>query len=342
MLNQRYKNDGRALLKLNPIQIECIASVKSKIKEGRYKFESVPCAICSSTSFHTIAEKDRYGFAMNVVICKTCGLVQTNPRMNQDAYNEFYNQEYRLIYGGEVGPTEKFFKNQYYRLGKKIYEFIESQVRLESQKKFVLEIGCGAGGILKYFKDKGCTVKGIDLGEEFVRYGKEVHYLVLEPKSIEDLKLDHPPDIIIYSHVLEHTLDLRGHLEFLKSIMHDYSMLYIEVPGLKNLHESYKNDLLRYLQNAHVYHFTNTSLRNLLLTSGFQELKSDQYIHSLFVKAAKPPRVVINNEYPEVLKYLKRVEWMRSIFPVPPYLLKHKFKKAMYKVLSFLKIVSKI
>lgn len=110
MLSLRYDNDGKAQLKLNELQLRMKQQVEKKVKDGTYEFEEVPCPVCDGHSFEFLAKKDRYGLYMPVVICRDCGLIQTNPRMNQIAYNEFYNAEYRKLYGGKETPTDIFFR----------------------------------------------------------------------------------------------------------------------------------------------------------------------------------------------------------------------------------------
>ncbi len=341
ILDSRYKNDGVPVLQLNELQRRYIKQVKDKIETGSYSSETVSCAICAGNSFEIIANKDRYGFELNVAICKQCGLAQTNPRMTQEAYNNFYNEEYRFIYGGDEAPTEKFFADQYTRLGKKIYNFISSSLQEQSLKgKFVLEVGCGAGGILKYFSDQGCRIKGIDLGSQYVEYGKRVHNLDLEVMPIEKLQLDQKPDIIIYSHVLEHILDLKSQLSSIRSLMHDQTILYIEVPGLKNLHRSYNTDLLLYLQNAHVYHFTKSSLLNLMESNGFDCVIANEFVRSIFRKAKTDrTEVSLKREFPSIIQYLKKVELTRKVSPVAPYKIKFYLKRGVYNLLAFFRVV---
>lgn len=341
ILHSRYINDGISVLPLNELQRRYIRQVNDKIQAGHYSSETVPCAICCGNSFEIIAHKDRYGFELSLAICKDCGLAQTNPRMTQEAYNNFYNLEYRFIYGGDEGPTPKFFEDQYNRLGKRIYNLINSIHAEQSLKnKFVLEVGCGAGGILKFFKDQGCRIKGIDLGGQYVEYGKTFHNLDLEVMPIEKLQLDQKPDVIIYSHVLEHILDLKGQLSYIRSLMHENTLLYIEVPGLKNLHRSYNTDLLLYLQNAHVYHFTKLTLLNLLNLNGFDNVIINDFVQSIFKKSdfAKSNESIVS-EYTSIIKYLRSVEWSRKIFPVPPYMIKFYLKRWVYNLLSLIKIV---
>lgn len=340
-LSTRFLDDGKATLKLNALQLKNIACVNEKIEKHQYEFEHVDCATCGGENFEGVSEKDRYGFKMDVVVCKDCGLVQTNPRMNQKAYNEFYNTEYRSIYIGTEKPTEDFFNRQRFNLGKKIYDFISIHSKIgEVRNKFVFEIGCGAGGILKYFQDKGCRVKGIDLGEEYLQYGRTHHNLDLEVGSLEDFvpRLQDKPDIIIYSHVLEHILDLRTQFQQLRKIMHTETLLYIEVPGLRNLHQSYENDLLEYLQNAHVYHFTKTSLTNLMFQNGFEPIVCNEFVRSIF-KISKGAGKPVICEYPAITSYLRKIEMIRKIFPIPPYRMKQQSKVVIYNMLAFFRIV---
>lgn len=342
LLSNRYRNDGLAKVELNELQRAYIEKVREKIIEGTYAYEKVQCPICAGSTFEKIAEKERYGFELSLAICTTCGLALTNPRMNQTAYHNFYNDEYRIIYGGEEGPKESFFKDQYIRLGKKIHDFVKETTKVNSLKgKFVLEIGCGAGGILKYFRDQGCVIKGIDLGSQFVEYGKNVHGLDLEVTTIDKLKLAKKPDIIIYSHVLEHILDLKVQLQYIRSMMVEDTILYIEVPGLKNLHRTYQNDLLLYLQNAHVFHFTKTSLLNLMILNGFEMIFIDENVRSVFMKGSKPMGGrAYQTEYPQIVNYLKRIEMQRRISPIPLYQVKYYLKRMLYNLLVFFGLIT--
>ena len=54
-------------------------------------------------------------------------------------------------------------------------------------------------------------------------------------------------DIIIYSHVFEHILDLDKELDAIKSHLKPEGILYIEVPGIKYVHNTYEMNFLKYL-----------------------------------------------------------------------------------------------
>jgi len=176
---------------------------------------------------------------------------------------------------------------------------------------------------LKYFQEQGCRVQGIDLGDAYVRFGRDQYHLDLSVGTLEDIALDKAPDVILYSHVLEHILTPNRELEMIRRTLAPQGVLYIEVPGVKNLMNSYRLDFLRLLQNAHTYHFTLTTLKNLLRKNHFDMITGDETIQSVFRPSTAPlDAPSFTNDYTEVLTYLRRVERWRTLLPLPPYVLK--------------------
>ncbi len=115
VLSKRMINDKKSIFSLNDLQKSIKNQIENKIQSGRYVFEQISCPICGGIHFDQISEKDRYGLFMPTAICETCGLVLTNPRMLKENYSEFYNEEYRKLYGGIELPNDVFFQKQYDR-----------------------------------------------------------------------------------------------------------------------------------------------------------------------------------------------------------------------------------
>ena len=312
MLLSRLKNDHIPELKLNDLQNSMKVQISKKVDNGVYKFEEISCPICSSTKKEIIGEKDRYGLFYKTNICTDCGFVYTSPRMTQDAYNEFYNVEYRQLYVGKSTATEAFFDRQE-RKGASIYNFLRKNKLIGNKPLFVFEVGCGAGGILEFFRKKGHKVKGIDLGREYVEYGKEIHNLDLETAILSEMHLNEKPDIVIYSHVLEHILDINEELEAIKSCSKESTLVYIEVPGIKEVHKNYESNILRYFQNAHTFHFTLETLTNLFSKNGFHLISGNQFVQSVFKQTNDPANV--ESDYAALKKYILNAEKKRKLYP---------------------------
>jgi 2-polyprenyl-3-methyl-5-hydroxy-6-metoxy-1,4-benzoquinol methylase len=316
MLFPELINDGNPTVKLNAIQRNACNSFNEKIIKGIYKSGFLQCIICGNKDFEEIGAKDRYGLTYRTVICNVCGLIQSDQKLDQKSAQEFYNDEYPLIYFGQLHPSKVVFDSQYERANL-IYRFIKPffpQAKPYSEIT-ILEVGCNAGGILKHFADRGFSVSGLEINAEAVSFAKKNTGLDIQEGSLESVNLMEKPDIIIYSHVLEHLNDPAKELKLIRENLKEGGMLFIEVPGIKNLHQSYNNNLLLYLQNAHVTHFSLITLRNLLNNSGFEIIEADEFIRCICRKAEIVKTVFINDKS-DVLDYLRKVEQIRKKHPL--------------------------
>lgn len=303
MLSKRFINNNTSSLKLNTLQESIKKDIDRKIKEGIYTFEDVLCPICEREDFDLLSEMDRYGLYLSVKICKICGLIQTNPRMTPSSYSDFYKYEQKKLYVGKEKPDSKYFLKQYNR-GKEIYDYM---IGFFNKKEFnVLEVGCASGGILQFFREKGCCILGCDLNEEYINYGKNNYGLELYNSEFQQIELPWRPDLIILSHTLEHILEPIKELRNLRNVSNKDTLLYIEVPGIKNLQHSYNQDLLQYLQNAHVYHFTLGSLVNLLNKAGWDLIEGSEYIKSVFRILEIP--ILFKSDFKKSYEYLQKLE----------------------------------
>lgn len=312
MLSKRLRDDGVSVLRLNSLQKEVKAAFEANIDNGTYAFDNRPCCVCEKTDFESLAEKDRYGLYCPTVICKNCGLILQNPMMQQHAYNHFYENDYRKLYLGKGAATNCFFKTQYVH-GKKIYQYLSNSLNIDITDLKVLEVGTGAGGILQYFKEQGNTVFGIDLDRDYVEFGKKTYGLDLTFGALITTDLPWVPDIVIYSHVIEHLLDPVQELIQLDSVINEDTFVYIETPGVKNLSHSYGADFLKLLQNAHTYYFTLTTMQNILRKANYEFVCGDEFIHSVFkpsqIKSTE--KLELENDYNAARLFLRKMEWYR-------------------------------
>ena len=92
----------------------------------------------------------------------------------------------------------------------------------------VVEVGVGAGrDFKKRPRDTGAQVVGCDLGSDYLEYGRLAHGLDLRFGFFEDLQLDRNPDLVIYSHVLEHVLDPVAEMRKVACVLGQGGLLYV-------------------------------------------------------------------------------------------------------------------
>ncbi|MEI9919947.1 MAG: class I SAM-dependent methyltransferase [Bacteroidota bacterium] len=252
-----------------------------------------------------ISQSDRYGLPQRTVVCKATGLMRTDPFYTTDYLNTFYVHYYRDLYSNNEVSRDVVLREQIDR-GSGYFRLLKNDLK---EKDKVLEIGCGMGGILIPFKLAGMQVTGIDLGPEFISLGNKFD-LNLYVKSVDDLlKESTEYDLIILSHVIEHIPDLNNFLGKVKTLLTPAGKIFIAVPGIKYIHETYNGNLHLYLQNAHCWSFTKTTLTAILNMNDLNVNYIDEQINCIASKASKRiGRVDVTHEGDNVISYLENTE----------------------------------
>lgn len=267
-LSTRLGKGDRPSLRLSPGQLEARDRVLAGIADGTYAMEDAACFCGGRELDLEIAERDRYGLPVRTVLCQHCGLLRTTPRMTAEATAKFYDRDYRDLYTGP-GNAESLFAGQVAR-GRGLVKLL---AKLLPQLDRVYEVGCGAGGLLLPFAEAGKRVAGVDLGGEYLDVGRR-HGMELVHGDASKLlsTTGAPADLVLLMHVLEHYLDLRAAVRETCELVAPGGFLLVEVPGLSTIAHGYGGDILRYLQNAHTFHFTGATLGFVLKRCGLEVL----------------------------------------------------------------------
>lgn len=317
MLGKRYLYDGKAVVPLQDRQIIARNAFLRKMRD-QYRQINVNC-LCGNSYYDTLSQKDRYGLPVVTVICRKCGLVYQNPRLDNDSSKEFYSTIYRDLY--ETSTIPMFFDGQL-RSGNRIVNWLRK--RMDRFPRTVVEIGCGAGGILKAFQNNGVETLGVDYDERYINYGrhKSLRLLLGGAEAVPK----HSADLVILSHVLEHFSDIQKELDTICGLLSANGSLYVELPGVFNLKE-YHYDFLKSVQNAHNYYFALGTLEQVLSLYGWKLEYGDENIFSIFRHVGQTSGIS-KNYYPIVSSRLAHFEKMRWIGQL----------KAITRVDQFLKL----
>jgi SAM-dependent methyltransferase len=250
----------------------------------------------------TVGEVDRYGIPFRTVLGTQTGLLRADPYYSEDFLAQLWRRWYRELYGGQRLSHSTFLADQI-RRGQQVFERVAGRLGPEAR---VLDVGCGMGGMLVPFKFHGCQVVGCDYGEEYASRGKSLG-LDIRIGGLETVAGEEPFDVVLMSHVVQHVTRPIELLSRCASLMKPDALCYVEVPGLLNLRQWYKGDLLQYLQNANRWHFTAGTLSAALRRAGLEAIEIDQAITCLCRPApADPEALAIDG--PVVLREIDQLE----------------------------------
>ncbi|MBI4160780.1 MAG: class I SAM-dependent methyltransferase [Candidatus Yanofskybacteria bacterium] len=339
MISSRYNYSPNPEVRLNTVQLEYRKRFEDKVASGEYVYQKVPCAVCDGYDFEVLAEKDKHGLKITTVVCRQCGLIQTNPRMTKDTAAAFYKDEFRDIYeGGEV-LRDDTFRNQY-KFGRTTELLLSAKTGVKSWKgKTIVEIGCGTGGTLKYFQDRGCIVYGAEFDPDCVRHARSNGVDVEQGEISSIFGKGVSADVVMYSHVLEHVFDPREELEFVRKILKPDGVVYTTFPGVRALKHTFQHDFMLMLQNAHNHYFTATTVRNLAKKAGYKTLYVDDEIRAVLQPHIynQNDKSEFINDYPGIVDFLRWVERERLNLQSHQSI-KRKTRKVIMRVLRILRL----
>lgn len=227
------------------------------------------CPLCSGTEFTRLANHDRNLLGISTVGCNCCGLVQTNPRPSAIGLDSFYRDHYRFFYQGATEPDQLYITslNKDHRLAYTA-EFFAEKIAL-SLEAVVLDFGCGEGSLFAALRKAGFigNFYGVELnssfGEYASRYGDATVSNAIQARERVDLA--------VVNHVLEHLHDPIGTLREIRKLIKPEGYLYVDVPDAEEYETIYD------LHIAHIYHFTERTLKNIVQQAGFQVNKVEKH-----------------------------------------------------------------
>ncbi|WP_186429890.1 methyltransferase domain-containing protein [Clostridium sp. BSD9I1] len=314
MISDRFKNDGIPSWNMNEVQLEYKKLLEFKINSKEYELEKVDKCICGSNNFEVLSEKDRFGLNFTACICRNCGLITTSPRIKNEYLDHFYENEYQgLTFGFKIDNKKVYQTDK--SLMKYRLNFLKEH--LNKHINSIIEIGCGTGHnlvcIRNFLAENGvkCNVYGCDYSMECILTGKNVFNLdIYQGNSKVLIEKGLKADLIILSHVFEHFTQPLEEIKIIKELLNENGLIYIEVPGIKNLKETgmYEYDMLKYLTLAHMYNFSLGTLENIMKIAGFKLVNGDEFVHSIFALNLESNKIVLKNYYEDINNNLKELE----------------------------------
>jgi len=254
-----------------------------------YPVNSINCEICGNLSFKTICSHTDTGnktlAPVPVKACKKCGFLMQNPRFPEEFYNRYYDEFYPFMrarsqsnikgdlnnVGGKKQMDEDGTPNDFgfevaLERAKNLYKYLENE-NIKIPKKSLLDVGCGCGGFLKFFSDKGFEVVGNDPDVKAAKFGIKKG-LKIDIVSGEKMEYNQKFGLIIIIGSLEHCFNPNIVLEKCWNMLEEEGIIVIE-GRYYPISESF-----RWLNSNHHRFFTNQSSQAIFLKHGFKIIKS--------------------------------------------------------------------
>lgn len=270
----------------------------------QYDLETVPCALCGSDrhDIYFSRAKELYnGFDeyFNVVRCRNCGFVFTNPRPTAATIGSFYPDSAQYYQPKTSRATNGNWSRKKWkralqqsvlarRFGYELrrlpslVDFLpgllwRNKLRLAHVPRFVpngrlLDIGCAWGGYLWRMQELGWEVYGSELNATAARYAREELGLVnVRSGSFADLDFpDESFDVVHMSMVLEHLYDPAEALRRINKLLRRDGQFILSVPDITGFEARLFKDKCYTLQvPQHLSHFSPETVTRFLRQAGF-------------------------------------------------------------------------
>src|SRR5450830_1532819 len=286
-----------------------------------------PCPVCGNTEAHalkTLSLPQASGSPLpggyRLMACQACDLVFAETPAPQSAYDLYYQRCAK--YGGPTGTGAGLHSADQARL-----EQLADRLRscLPRPQARVLDLGCGAGGLLAVLQ-----ARGLDPDPSAVQAG-QARGLRLREGLIHEAATrcaGERYDLIVLSHVAEHLRDLRS-LPDLARLLTPEGKLYIEVPHPAG-YACGERPPYYYFDSEHINHFSAQALARLLAPAGLQlhsaeavslTLSDGGHYPALAVVAgqgAAPPVSAQPSTVRAVQRYLADCAQGATLVPQPP------------------------
>lgn len=233
------------------------------------------CPICGFGGRQLVTNLERYGLPLEFMVCDDCGHIYQPKPLSEQGLAAFYTQYYRALYEPNDDPAALFFDQQ--GRGRKIRDFVMPCMRPGGR---VLEVGAGAGGIIATFHDAGFETLAVDYDDRYLAQARQ-HGVTTQNLNDGPLSSDQKFDLIIFSHIIEHTFDPIDSLRHYSENLRPGGQIYVEVPSIHCVRSRYEGDLTRFLHVAHIHSFSGASFQKMAVLAGLRPVKVDLFIRAL-------------------------------------------------------------
>jgi len=237
---------------------------------SRIKLEHVACNFCGSSTHRIWRRVSEW----TAVECQRCRFRFTNPRPTRDSLPAFYTEGYfqderhRLSHCDANGsPLLDLPTGRYLNRVTDIEPWFEARGTL-------FEVGSARGAFLKVMRDRGWSVRGIDISADAAGFARNTYDVDVVSATPEEFGTSDRFNVVCMYQTLEHLPDPLHVLQKARTWLQPGGVLVIEVPNANSfdIRISRRQANLTLDLPRHLSHFTPSFLCGQLERLGFRVL----------------------------------------------------------------------
>jgi len=287
--------------------------------------KEVNCYLCGSEDAEIIDVQDfddEYLTYINPVylaeprywnMCRECGFVYHNPRLDEADVEVLYQERYRRHSLKIDNSADEFFdrimllpktESENYAKVSWLKSRLERHFDTIQVRRTVLDIGCSAGMFLKLFTNEipNWDAVGVEPTQSFAEVAARRVGVPIKSVMYQSGQFNRCFDLITVVHVLEHIIDPGAFLREVRCDLAESGVLFIEVPYVSDFgtlpmqHDRF--------MCPHLYYFSESTAERLLARSGFViiehdiELSARGHANLRLLCAACPEKMPVQNTMP--------------------------------------------
>lgn len=226
------------------------------------RFEYVTCNLCGGDDTRLLykvspVRRNQKG-EFDLVKCRKCGLVYTNPRPDSKSIAAYYDESYEYHETRNMTFLERlhyrYFRNPGLKKGK------------------ILDVGCGNGNYLYLFRKKGWDCYGTEVSSSMIDYMISDLGLKIFKGELYDITLPEEYfDVVTFWGSLEHMNNPFEVLTKTYRLLKPGARVIILVPNIESLEARIFRNYWHHIEvPTHYYQFSPETLTNLLKRAGFK------------------------------------------------------------------------
>jgi SAM-dependent methyltransferase len=231
-------------------------------------YKEAVCPVCSQADSYFI-RKYKYQNPIYtdcvIVGCNNCTMVFAHPVPGEEALRKYNEGYFDNAHGGmATHPLTVAFYSAISLL--RMLHVQSFRDKNEIAVKTVLEIGPGGGHFAKHWlQHNPGTTQYTGVESDATCYTNLVNYNVDVHATLDTIPQDRSFDLVVISHVLEHTTDPVSFIRACTQKLAPGGILFIEVPCNDYKHKE--------LDEPHLLFFDKNPMQRLLHATGFDQLK---------------------------------------------------------------------